>query len=383
MRTRVESLDLLRGLVMIVMALDHTRDFLTSAHFDPTDATQTTPVLFATRWITHLCAPVFVLLAGAGARLSLGRGRSRGELARYLLTRGLWLVILEVTLVHLAWMGPDYEPTHYRFLVISTLGFSMIALAGLIYLPMPVIIGFGVALVAGHDLLDSIDPSDLGSFAWLWNVLHVPGMIGSWAPGKWALFVLYPLIPWIGVMALGYAFGALVERPALQDDRGRRARLWLIAGGAMLVAFVAIRALDTYGDPAHWAHQATDARTVMAFLDVSKYPPSLDYLLATVGVAAIVLAGLEHLRGPIAAVLRTYGRVPLFFYLLHIPLIHLVSFPINGLINGVWSSHDPGWGFGLPMVYAVWLGVVAALYLPCRWFGDVKARRRDWWLGYL
>ena len=248
---------------------------------------------------------------------------------------------------------------------------------------MPAIVAFGVIVVVGHNLLDGIDPADLGPLSWLWNVLHVPGLLGNFEPGHWALFVLYPLIPWIGVMALGYALGALVETPALHDDSARRTRLWLIAGGALLVAFVAIRAIDGYGDPMPWTEQATTTRTVLAFFDVDKYPPSLDFILATFGVASLVLAGLEHVRGPLATFLGTFGRVPMFYYLLHIPLIHAASYLINGLVNGVWQVHEPGWGFGLPVVYAAWVGAVAVLSLPCRWFAGVKSRRRDWWLGYL
>ena len=184
-------------------------------------------------------------------------------------------------------------------------------------------------------------------------------------------------------MALGYAFGALVDTPALRDDLTRRTRLWLVAGAAMLVGFVVVRALDRYGDPAPWAEQATTARTIMSFLDVSKYPPSLDFILATFGAAALVLAGLEHLRGPVASILRTFGRVPMFFYLLHLPLLHTASYVVNGIVNGVWQTHAPGWGFGLPIVYVAWLVAVALLYIPCRWFAGVKSRRRDWWLGYL
>jgi uncharacterized membrane protein len=216
-------------------------------------------------------------------------------------------------------------------------------------------------------------------------VLHVRATFGAARGEGVGGFVLYPLIPWIGVMALGYGFGALVDSPALRDDQRRRARVFAGAGAALLVLFVAIRAVDRYGDPSPWAHQASAMRTVMSFLDVSKYPPSLDYLLATIGVGLLVLAALEHLRGPVAAVLRTYGRVPLFYYVLHLVLIASSALIGFRLYNGAWpdrGSHS-GWGFDLPIVYLVWVLVVIALYLPCRWFAGVKQRRRDWWLGYL
>jgi len=381
-RARVASLDVMRGLVMVVMALDHVRDFWSSAQIDPTDAAHTTPALFATRWVTHLCAPWFMLLAGAGAYLA---HRDRTAQTRFLVTRGVWLIVLELTIVKLCWEGPDTSWTWFRLLVLWALGVSMIALAALQRLPMKALIALAVAMIVGHDLLDRIDPDALGPFAGAWRVLHVPGPLGA-RPGEGlGGFVLYPLVPWIGVMALGYAFGAWVETPALRDDPRRRSRTFAVAGAAMLALFVAIRAFDVYGDPSPWSHQATAARTVMSFLELSKYPPSLDYLLATIGVGLLVLAALEHLRDPIAQVLRVYGRVPLFYYVLHLFVIAtsaLIGFVVS---TGAWPDHasHSGWGYDLPVVYLVWALVVIALYVPCRWFAGVKQRRRDWWLGYL
>ena len=365
----------MRGLIMVVMALDHVRDFWSSSTIDPTDASQTTPVLFATRWITHLCAPWFMLLAGAGAYLS---HKPRGALARFLVSRGLWLIVLEFTIIKICWEGPEMTWTWYRLLVLWALGCSMIALAALQYLPRVAILAIAIAMIAGHNLLDHIRPDDLGAWSGAWKVIHVQAMVGA-PPGEgWGGFVLYPLVPWIGVMALGYAIAPIFERE-------RRARLCAALGVALLVVFVIVRAIDRYGDLVPWTHQATATRTVMSFLDVAKYPPSLDYLLATIGLGLILLAALEHLRGPVADVLRTIGRVPLFYYVLHLLLISTTILVAFLIARGKWPSQDnvAGWGTGLPGVYAIWIATVAALYLPCRWFAGVKQRRRDWWLGYL
>ena len=386
-RGRIASIDVMRGLIMVVMALDHTRDFWSNADFDPADPATSTPAYFATRWITHLCAPWFMVLAGAGAWLSLGRGRDRGALSRFLLTRGLWLIVLEFTLVKLAWEGPWVDFEHVRLLVLWALGCSMIVLAGLVHLPMRAIVAFGLTLVLGHNLLDAINPQDLGAWSWLWKVLHVQSSFGAPAGKGFGVQVLYPLVPWIGVMALGYAFGALVDQPALRDDPGRRARLFAVAGVALLATFAVVRSINRYGNLVPWTHQATTARTVMSFFAVTKYPPSLDFLLATVGIGLLLLAAIERARGPVAAalgVLRTYGRVPLLFYVLHVYLLAGAANVAYRIAVGAWPSDDgPAWGVDLPVVYAVWAAAVIALYPVCRWFASVKERRRDRWLGYL
>ncbi|HET9794280.1 MAG TPA: heparan-alpha-glucosaminide N-acetyltransferase domain-containing protein [Thermoanaerobaculia bacterium] len=383
-RRRVDSVDVLRGLVMIVMALDHTRDFFSNARFDPLDLARTTPALYLTRWITHFCAPVFVFLAGTGARLSLSRGRSPADLARFLWTRGLWLVVVEATIVSFSW---SFDPGFHTIVlqVIWAIGWSMAFLALLVRLPSGVVGAIGIGIVAGHNLLDRIRPAEFGPAAWIWNVLHVPSWHPIAQPGGHAFMLVYPLIPWVGVMAAGYAFGGVYGW-----EPGRRKRFLLRLGAGLSLLFVALRWANVYGDPRPWAPQKTAVLTAMDFLNCEKYPPSLLYLLMTLGPAIFLLARLERPAGAVASKVVVYGRVPFFYYVLHIPLVHAMA--IAALIfrygPGVFSSGPGkpppgGIGFGLPAVYLAWALAVAILYLPCRWFAALKARRRDAWLSYL
>ena len=401
---RIDSIDLLHGIIMVVMMLDHTHDFVHSAafQFDPTDLSRTNVALFFTRWITHYCAPIFVFLAGTGAYLQFARGKSKKDLSRFLITRGLWLIVLEFTLVRL---GPTFS-VDYRFLgmmqVIWVIGVSMIVLAGLIHLPLRVIAGFGVAMIALHNLLDRFHVqgwqgpgSAVPSYgAKLFIILHQafePFPIVGW-PSP-VVFVLYPLIPWIGVMAAGYAFGVIY-----QWDTARRRRLLLMLGSAATVLFIVVRAINRYGDPAPWSQQSSTLFTVLSFLNTTKYPPSLLFLLMTLGPAMLALALFEW-RGssPATGRLRnffvTFGRVPLFFYLLQWPTAHLIAVIVHAAAGKPWrwmfgslvgvEPPPPGVGFNLAVVYACWLVGVLLLYPLCKWFAGVKARRRDWWLSYL
>jgi uncharacterized membrane protein len=388
-RPRLESVDLLRGWIMIIMALDHVRDFFHSdaLHFNPTDPTQTYPALFFTRWITHFCAPLFFFLAGTGAFLSLGRGRKKKDLAYFLVTRGLWLVFLELTLVSFGWTF-RIDPHNMAGQVIWALGWAMVALAALIYLPVQGVTAFALVMICGHNLLDGIKPEAFGSFAWFWMILHVQD--GFRVGPDSSFFVVYPLIPWIGVMAAGYAFGSILgkERPAR-----RRSVLWL--GIAVTVSFVILRAANIYGDPHPWSVQKNGLYTLMSFLNCAKYPPSLLYLLMTIGPALIVLSLFDRDLGGFSRPILTFGRVPLFFYLLHLPLIHilavLLAYLRYGYAGGVWlgppwpgtiASYPPNYGYSLWVVYALWLLVILLLYPLCRWFAEVKQRRRDPWLSY-
>jgi uncharacterized membrane protein len=374
---RLDSIDLVRGLVMVLMALDHVRDYFSELRFDPTDLSQTYPALFATRWITHFCAPTFILLAGVSARL-VAKRREPGALMRFLFTRGIWLVFLEFTLVNFVW---TFDPA-YRFglgaQVIWAIGVSMIVLAVLVRLPVAAVGAIGLLMIASHNAFDAIEPQMLGAWAPLWTILHVQG------PTPF-MFVAYPLVPWIGVMAAGYALGAVYDFP---DERRRRA---LLAMGLVAIAgFVVLRGFIGYGDLRPWTSQPSATATVMAFMNVTKYPPSLAYLLATLGPALIALAVFEHARGLIARFLVTIGRVPLFFYVLHIAVAHLLAgvtamalgFGTEVLLSPPWRL-PAGWGFSLGAVYGVWICVVFALYPACRWFARLKARRNDWWLSYL
>ena len=389
---RLDAVDLLRGIVMVLMALDHTRDFFHAGAvhgFDPLDLKTTNVVLFFTRWITHFCAPVFIFLAGTGAFLAGTRGRSKGALSWFLLTRGLWLIVLELTFIHWAGWTFTFEVHNYAAIVIWAIGWSMIVLAALVHLPIAATAAIGVAMIVGHNALDKLPAESWGAFAWLWKILHARGAV-EFAPGYF-LRVGYPLIPWIGVMAAGYAFGQLLLR-----EREERRSLVLRLGVALTLAFIAVRGSNLYGDPRPWTPQATFMHTLFSFLDCVKYPPSLCYLLMTLGPALMVLACLDRESGSPRALrpLRVFGRVPMFYYLLHIPLVHGMAVLVETLRFGSapWLFGDPfgphakpvaDAGFHLTLVYVVWLAALALLYPVCRWFAELKRRRRDAWLSYL
>lgn len=383
-RPRLDSLDFLRGLVMVLMALDHVRDFFSNVRFDPLDLTHTTAPLFLTRWVTHFCAPTFMLLAGAGAYLYGRRGHTTAEVSRFLLARGLWLVLLELTLVRFGWLG-NLTYSLVLMLVIWAIGWSMVALAALVYLPVRVVAGIGVAIIGLHNLLNPLVPAQFGPLAWLWIALHEGGFIPRGAGG---FAFQYPVLPWIGVMAAGYGLGALLELPT-----PRRHRILHTLGLSMMAAFVLLGLLNVYGDTVAWTPQRTTLLTVFSFLDVEKYPPALLYLLVTLGPVLAVLPALESLPdGSIKRFFVTFGRVPLFYYLLHILLIRGLALGIarlQGLSTAFLTNDTPfhqwpaAWGFSLPVVYLLWIGVVLALYPLCRWFAGVKARSQQAWLSYL
>jgi uncharacterized membrane protein len=394
---RVVSVDLLRGLVMVLMALDHTRDYLSGLPFPPEDLSKTSGALFLTRVITHLCASVFFLLAGTGAYLSVARGKSLSEVSRFFWTRGLWLIFLELTVLHFAW---DFDLTSVPLAqVIWTLGWSMIVMALLVRLPVVWIGGLGAAIIVFHNLLDPVSSGALGRASVLWTFLHVPGLV-SITP-QIHLVIGYPLIPWVGVMATGYALGALLERP----DRRKRI---LGLGVAVTLAFFLLRGLNLYGngDPSvpsffqstvgPWKLQSSPALTVMAFFNTLKYPPSLDYLLMTLGPALIILACLDGVKAErgLGRILLVFGRVPLFYYVIHIFLIHTLAIlvgllfnqPVSWLWQGGFILQQPPTGYGHPLlfVYLMWCFVLLLLYFPCKWYAAFKRRHRDWaLLSYL
>ena len=386
-KSRIESIDILRGIIMILMALDHTRDYLGDVAASPTNLAATTVPLFLTRWITHFCAPVFFLLTGTGAFLSLQRMSPR-ELARFLLTRGLWLILLEFTLIRFLWQfNLDYQLIVLN--VIWALGWAMIILSGLVLLPAWVAAAFGLTLVAGHNLLDGIQPATLGALQPLWTVLHAPGFLLN-EPGR-SIFIPYVLVPWVGVTALGYGLGQVYRWEA---DR-RRAFL-LRAGLALTGAFLVLRAINGYGDPSRWSLHASGTFTFLSFINTTKYPPSLLFLLMTLGPALLVLRALDR---SIPSVLRPalwFGRVPFFYYLLHILLLHVIAIVVAqfrlGDIAPMFQSptidrfpvtQPPGWPLSLPVVYLIWIAVVVSLYPVCRWFARLRQRRKEWWLSYL
>lgn len=379
--SRVASVDVVRGAVMVLMALDHVRDYVTNLRFQPENLERGSAALFATRWVTHFCAPAFFLLAGVGIGIAMQRGKSPREMSRYLITRGLWLLVLELVITPVGWQfGFDLIPAFA--LVLWALGWSMIVMAGLVHLPRIVVAILSVVLIAGHNLFDAVRPADLGALAPLWHFLHVPGFV---VPG--VLFVGYPLVPWMAVMSLGYLLAGVYGM-----DADRRKRTLMLAGVAAVALFVALRAVNGYGNAQPWSPQRTPALTVASFLNVRKYPPSLLYLLMTLGPVLVALALTERARGPVARWLGVYGRVPLFFYVGHIFVAHLVAMALalvqSGELRRVPIIHNPAaipdtHGVGLPGVYVAWAIVVALMYYPCVRFARLKKTRREWWIRYL
>jgi uncharacterized membrane protein len=386
-RARIESIDMLRGLIIVLMALDPVHDFFGDLAVRPTDLAATTAPLFFTRWITHFCAPVFFLLTGTSAWLTLRR-MSKPELSRFLLTRGLWLIFLEVVVMRFALQfNLDYHTTILT--VLWGLGWAMIVLAGLLWLPTWAIATIGTTMVAGHNLLDGVQASAFGAFAPLWSILHAPGVVLQNGPRL--VFVAYVLVPWVGVTALGYVLG---QAYAWNAARRRSLLLWL--GIGLTLGFAALRAINVYGDPLPWSAQKSALWTLMSFLDTNKYPPSLLFLLMTLGPALLLLRAFDGGAPRLLRPALIVGKVPLFFYVLHFYLIHLLAVAACWLryrsVGTMFSSPDlghfpftqpPGWPAPLPVIYMLWVLVVLTLYPVCRWYAALKQRRTDWWLSYL
>jgi len=380
---RLESIDVVRGVIMILMALDHTRDFFGMPGQNPTNLATATASLFLTRWVTNFCAPVFFLLMGAGAYLA-GRRRSPEHLSRFLLTRGLWLIFLEIGLARcfVYQFNVDYRLT--MLVVLWALGWALVTLSLLTRLPGFAVTAFGVLLIVGHNLFDGVRWANP-----IWSILHAPGFVLN-TPNH-VVFVAYPLIPWIGVAAVGYSLGQVYRW-----DSARRRSFLLRLGLLLTLAFVVIRGLNAYGDPARWAPQKTAAFTVLSFLNTTKYPPSLLFLLMTLGPALLLLWAMDRGTPRILRPALTIGKVPLFFFLLHFALIHLLAIAVcfvqHGSAHWLFESPDlenypftapPGWGCSLPLVYLLWAIIVITMYPLCRWYAELKQRRNDAWLSYL
>jgi len=388
---RLTAIDMLRGLVIVIMAIDHVRDFfLAGAQQDPMADPNVAVSLFATRWITHFCAPVFVLLAGVSAGLMASR-RSPRDLARLLATRGLWLVFVEWFVIStLSTFSPGgIAEVGGQILVpmqvIWAIGVSMLVLSGVQLLGRRGCFAIGLAIVAGHNLLDPFWPrTQLLEQNWpAWAALHSQMALSI---GPFLFVFIYPVVAWIGVMLLGFGVSGVFERPAAQ----RNATL-LKAGTAMTGGFMLLRAIDLYGDPNPWQWQATGlVNTAMDFLNTTKYPPSLDFLLMTLGPAAVICALADRMNNALKNGLTTFGRVPFAFYVAHVALIHALSVVLGlaqgfslGQMTTIFLFYPSGYGISLTGVYIVWAIVIAILYPLCRWMVSVKARRRDWWLSYL
>ncbi len=390
---RIASIDLLRGWVIVIMALDHVRDYFHGYSFlhEPTDLHHTTAPIFLTRWITHFCAPVFMLLAGMSAYL-YGIKNGRKALSVFLLTRGIWLVFAEMFLITFSW---SFHPGYPSFVlqVIWAFGLSMIVLSALIRLPRPVLWVLSTVLILGHNILDSVHITGNKAGAFLWSVLHEPSFSGFHF-GPVHLVVVYPILPYIGIITFGYCLGRLFTGDVTVKLR-KRTLCWLGVGAIIL--FLALRALNIYGDAAHWTEQKNILFTILSFIDTTKYPPSLLYILMTLGPTFLFLAFTERPLSRLETKVLVFGNVPMFFYLLHIPLIHglaviaavLLGYPATEMVNLTgWVNANPGlagYGFSLFIVYLIWIGVLVILFPVCRKFQKYKqAHQKDkWWLRYI
>ena len=397
--SRIGSIDIIRGAVMVLMAIDHVRVFSGVPAGGPT------PGVFFTRWVTHFCAPAFIFLAGTSAFLYGEKVRDRGTLARFLLTRGAWLVLLELTVLRFAWTF-NFDYAHYALAgVIWVIGWCMILMAALVYLPVAAIGAIGLSIIALHNVtdlyrLELARAASASSLSWLWQILYFGGNIALSSRGEDGpqLAVLYSIIPWIGVMAAGYAFGRV-----MRFDAARRRRTCFALGMGAVAAFLVLRGFNLYGDPRPWGDAARRAAAqglsappaFLQFLATNKYPASLLFLLMTLGPTILAIPLLERARGRIARVLTVFGRVPFFYYMLHIPLIHFIFVGLSirrfgTIIPWMTTNHPmfvppppPGYTYSLPALYAITAVAVTIVYFPCRWFAALKARRTERWLSYL
>lgn len=385
---RVHSIDLLRGAVMIIMALDHTRDLFHWSAFalDPLDLNTASPALFMTRWITHFCAPVFVFLSGTSIYLQSLR-KSTSILSGFLFKRGAWLLLVELTLITLA-LTFDLRFHVFVFQVIGAIGVSMMVLALLVRLPFALVLTLGLLIVFGHNLLDAWEAPRLNNLPAWYQFLHRPALLplGS----RTTLYLLYPVLPWTGIMLAGYCFGKLYTFEAV-----RRRRIIIATGFGLIALFIVVRLINTYGNPAPWTSQPNLLYTIFSFINTQKYPPSLDYTLMTLGPALIALGWMEKARGRFMEIVRVYGQVPFFYYILHFYLLHAVSaiaFFLRGhsVTEGLNAYPQvplkfivPGQGLSLGETYVVWILVVTVLYFPCRWYAAYKRQHPRWYLSYL
>ena len=386
-KPRIQSIDLLKGLVMVIMALDHVRDYFhySAFFFDATDPEQTTWPIFITRFITHFCAPAFSFLAGTSAFM-IGKRKLPAELSSFLFKRGLWLVFVEIIIINFGWKF-DINFTHIGLQTIWSLGISMIVLAGLIYLPKKIILALSIVIIFGHNLLDNIHFE--GSY--FWSILHEYKQF-EFIDGHKVLFA-YSLLPWIAVMSLGYCFGSLYDS---SFEVKKRKRILNNLGIGSLVLFLILIAINKYGNPVQWTNYGITSKTLMSIFDINKYPPSLLYLLITLGGTFLFLANAEKLKGKVVDFFCVFGRVPFFYYILHIYLIHLIAVFAAEFTGFGWQvmvsmptfatrvEALKGYGFNLITVYVVWIIVILLLYPLCKKFDNYKQSHKEkWWLSYL
>jgi uncharacterized membrane protein len=386
-KPRISSIDIVRGIIMVIMALDHVRDFfhVDASVFNPTDMAKTYPILFFTRWITHFCAPTFIFLSGVSARIGTQRKTTK-ELSWYLFTRGLWLIIVEQTLFRFGFTF-SLEYDMLIFLVLWSIGGSMIVLSGLVFLSPKIVFAIGLILIFGHNAFDVIRlaPGDQGHGIWVFLMQSgfVPSIMAA---------VPYPLIPWLGILLAGFGLGSLY----LHDfDPSRRRKILLIAGAVATMLFLVLRAINIYGDPAPWEAQKNAMFTFMSFINVTKYPVSLLFTLMTLGPIMMVLAWIEKSNSKLLERVSVFGRVPLFYYLGHFIVIHIASLTAYLIISGIpFSEVDfrftkslggvpQGFGYTLPWTYIAWIGTIIIMYPLCIWYDRYKTQHKSWWLSYL
>lgn len=382
--SRLTSIDALRGLIIILMALDHVRDFFSSTPFRPDDISQTSVLLFFTRWITHFCAPTFVFLTGISTFLYQQKQPDKRTVSRFLLTRGLWMIFLEFFVVGFSWQF-SYDILFLQ--VIWVLGWSMIALAGLIWLPSQVLIIFSLLMIGGHQLLGYIEPQQITADNLGWIFLHRPAIFLPMNYGLSPLFAVYPLIPWAAVMLAGYLIG-----PWFKETPESRKRKLYLSAGLLLAFFIILRFTNLYGDPKPWTFSDRGLiYTILSFINITKYPPSLLFLCLTLGVCCILLSAFESLNGRIMRFLLVFGKVPLFFYLIHIPIINAAAsvwtyFTFGHTVNLFFSSQSSwpaAYHPNLLRAYLVWVVLIAGLYFARKWYGRFKQSNSYWWLSYL
>lgn len=389
LKTRIQILDVLRGLVMLIMALDHVRDFFHHAAFtgDPLDLQTTTIPLYFTRWITHFCAPIFVFLCGTSIYLQSQR-KSNNELSGFLFKRGIWLVLMELIIINFAWSF-DSQYRIFVLQVIWAIGASMILMALISRMPFYWILAISIVIIAGHNSFDFIESTHQGLF---WDLLRNGNFTTQSLPFDRTMFIIYPVIPWLGVMMLGFCFGKLYTS---DFDQLKRHKILVQSAVTMLILFIVLRFINVYGDPKPWELQNEFSKSVLSFLNVNKYPPSLFFILITIAVALLLMHLWENARNKMTEILAMYGRVAFFYYILHFYLIHIMcmfSFLSRGhsideatppVLLIPFKFLIPGQGYSLEMVYIVWIVVIIALYPACRWYDNYKRSHKHWWLSYL
>jgi len=396
-RNRIQSIDILRGIVMVIMALDHVRDFFyrtnvtggASVATSPTDLATTNPALFFTRWITHFCAPIFVFLAGTSIFL-MSQKKSTKELSSFLLKRGLWLVIVEIVLITFSW---TFNP-FYNFIILQVIwaiGASMIVMGLLIYLPPKILLVIGLIIVFGHNLLNYAWLNRDIKGGWVADLLYFSNFSAYHLDKTHLFIIVYAFVPWTGLMLLGYYFGRLFKTNV---EPTKRKRILLGLGFSLLALFLVLRSINNYGDPVPWSTQPRGSVfTFLSFININKYPPSLDFFCVTIGVCSLALALLESTQNKVTEFFRVYGRVPMFYYILHLYLIHVIGvivffaehFSTADIVqpNNPFFFRPSGIGFGLPGVYAIWIIVVLLLYPLCKKYDRYKSTHRQWWLSYV